>query len=274
MTRRGITQRPECFTLKNDHPLAQGLVFAGLGAHAGSTRYHDSSVYRNHGTLDTLVALNTHSGIGRNSFYRSSADSPYQHGILPVSSLLQFGTDDFTLSMWGYGIRGGTAGALCGAGDGGTAEWMLYFTSDTTLRMYGYGSAIQSDLTWTLNAWNHVVVRRSGTILQLYKNGAFASEDTTANSNLSTTKAIRIGGADGGTTRWFSGSLADFMVHRRALTLPEIQILADPSNVMLSGLIQPPKRKYFTVPYYTPLVARRATYYTFKTSYGQLSVKG
>jgi len=37
------------------------------------------------------------------------------------------------------------------------------------------------------------------------------------------------------------------MAWNRALSLPEIQQLADPSNMMLSGLILPPRRKWWPV---------------------------
>ena len=43
--------RPERFRLNSQHPLAQGLVFAGLGNNAGSDKYYDSSLYGRHGNL-------------------------------------------------------------------------------------------------------------------------------------------------------------------------------------------------------------------------------
>ena len=44
--------RPSHFELDYSHPLARGLVFAELGNMAGSTLYYDSSVYKNHGTIN------------------------------------------------------------------------------------------------------------------------------------------------------------------------------------------------------------------------------
>ena len=43
--------RPDDFDLNTNSVLAQGLVFAGLGRFVGSTHYHDSSLYKNNGTL-------------------------------------------------------------------------------------------------------------------------------------------------------------------------------------------------------------------------------
>ena len=47
--------RPERFSMNGGHPLAQGLVFAGLGELPNSTYFHDSSLYRNSGTLTNMA---------------------------------------------------------------------------------------------------------------------------------------------------------------------------------------------------------------------------
>jgi hypothetical protein len=49
-------ERPRDFWLNGGHPLATGLVFAGLGRVTGSTHYRDSSPYNNHGTLTNMDA--------------------------------------------------------------------------------------------------------------------------------------------------------------------------------------------------------------------------
>jgi len=48
-------------------------------------------------------------------------------------------------------------------------------------------------------------------------------------------------------TGQLSASLADPLIYNRVLSPSEIQQLADPSNVMLSGLILPPKRRLWAV---------------------------
>jgi hypothetical protein len=46
-----MSGRPPQFRINYGHPLAQGLVFAGLGRHVNSTYFHDDSLYHNNGTL-------------------------------------------------------------------------------------------------------------------------------------------------------------------------------------------------------------------------------
>ena len=53
-----MRERPMEFRINYDAPLADGLVFAGLGGHGcvGSMVYPDSSLYANHGTLTNMDA--------------------------------------------------------------------------------------------------------------------------------------------------------------------------------------------------------------------------
>ncbi len=55
-----------------------------------------------------------------------------------------------------------------------------------------------------------------------------------------------IGGWPGG-SQYFPGDISDVLLYDRALSPSEIQQLADPSNVMLSGLIVPAQRKVWSV---------------------------
>jgi hypothetical protein len=45
----------------------------------------------------------------------------------------------------------------------------------------------------------------------------------------------------------YKGTAGDILIYNRALSPAEIQQLADPSNVMLSGLILPPRRRLWAV---------------------------
>ena len=45
----------------------------------------------------------------------------------------------------------------------------------------------------------------------------------------------------------WDGIIGDPLIHSRHLSSPEIQQLADPSNALLSGLILPPRRRWWPV---------------------------
>lgn len=47
-------QRPSYPRIDFTHPLASGLVFAGLGGGASTLQYTDSSPYGNHGVLTNM----------------------------------------------------------------------------------------------------------------------------------------------------------------------------------------------------------------------------
>jgi hypothetical protein len=86
----------------------------------------------------------------------------------------------------------------------------------------------------------HLTVTSDGTSINCYDNGISLGPITKA-GNLS---FQWIGLED---TLSMSGRFSDPMFYRRCLSPAEIQQLADPSNVMLSGLILPPRRKLWAV---------------------------
>ena len=254
-----LRQRPTNFVLNNSHVLARGLVFAGLGRVRGSLRYHDSSPYGRHGTI---TAANASTGIvfdpTLNRFvFRIGAQADRVDA--PVFAV-PIGTNSFLISVWVNvnSTSSDAVGVIVSQGDTDAGEWM--FRRNNAL------ADIYASSGWTLNTtgiwdtWTHYAITRAGAELRLYQNGIYAARDTTGDFDVNTTKGLQIGGADSVSTRWLVGSIADVMIwvgRSDGLTYtdstPLIQQLADPSNVMLSGLIQPPKRKYYTlsVPLYT-----------------------
>jgi hypothetical protein len=71
--------------------------------------------------------------------------------------------------------------------------------------------------------------------------------DSSASTNIAASNGVAIGCGSDADTRRFKGLIGDPTIHYRALSLPEIQILANRSDPMLGGLIVAPRRKYFPV---------------------------
>jgi len=136
-------------------------------------------------------------------------------------------------------------------------EWFLAGQTSQRLylRLYQTNSTLRDIYTandaWPLNEWMHICVTVDGpkTAVGLYLNGVYQDftpsswNGTVRNTNRSDQWIGRIYSTNYG----FTGQLADVMLHGRVLTPPEIQALADPSNVMLSGLILPPRRRLWAV---------------------------
>ena len=88
-------------------------------------------------------------------------------------------------------------------------------------------------------------VAQTTTVRDLYVNGQYVASNSRTHTVANTT--LDLGRYGDSTPNYFDCSVGDPMLHNRALTIPEIQQLADPSNVMLSGLINPPRRKWWPV---------------------------
>ena len=247
-------ERPEYFEIDVDHHFANRLVFAGLGAHSGGTYFHDSSVYQNHGTLtgastrqDAITWL-----VGRD-------DSGFQYNTFP-STLSPDGWTDFTVAMWFiiFGLDAATG-----------KDWNYFFSSGyyaadndfvllcnrhtTTnsheIRLY-INHNVQATIEpgaagWTVNEPYHLAFTRRGTTITRYLNGASQGTDSYGTAVGASGATSYLGIPDTGYA--LDSDLADPMLYTRGLGSAEISALADPSNVMLSGLILPPTRKWWPV---------------------------
>ena len=92
-----MLQRPDNFRLNPYSPLANGLVFAGLGALPGTTHYHDSSLHGNDGTLTNMDPATDWTWVpelGRRGV------SIKEQGDYVAAPSIQLGSGDFTVSVW------------------------------------------------------------------------------------------------------------------------------------------------------------------------------
>lgn len=236
-----MTQRPDLFQLDRNHPLAKGLVFAGLGFGPGSGAMFDASLYKNHGTLYNMTPATDWVFVpelgrwgldfgGTTSYVLGTYKLPSTYyytvtamvkmavvtrsipwGQLTNRSALQVDSSDIIL--WDCGLNGST----------GNLAWV-----------------------WTRNTNAHVFSLRvsSQGSADLYVDGTALSAPTGVASVVNQVgTTLYIGGR--GTTNGWNGIISDFLVHDRLLSPSEIADLADPSNVYLSGLIAGrPRRRY------------------------------
>lgn len=227
------------------HPLANGLVFAGLGELAGSTRYHDSSVWGNHGTTS---GMETSAWSFSDSLQRKQLSFDGFDDYLDTSCNIAFG--DFTVSCWVLAAASGNVefdrifdklydtGFWLGLGTSGNVKGGIRQSSAP----YGLSCA----MSW--GEWHHVSMSRYGSTQTIIVDGGLATASQSCSSTaISTSYAVRIGRTAGATTNMIDAKIADPIIHSRALIASEVLALANPSNVMLSGLILPPRRKWWPV---------------------------
>jgi len=243
-------QRPDTFTINPEHHLANGLVFAGLGNLAGTTHYHDSSVFGNHGTLTNMdSATDWVSALGRRAldFDGSNDYTSVQYSLaLPLSIAAWIYFADDAATVWSVSVNDVTASTKQYAIGRATPVGLDFSVGCFERNGTFYGSGIAS-ASLAFPSWRHVVgIFRATDNRQAFIDG----KPATAGTNSITAHAaatIDIGRLGDDSPSYAASIITDACVYNRTLSLPEIQQLADPSNVMLSGLILPPQRKWWPV---------------------------
>ena len=232
-------RRPDVFTLDYSHPLAHGLVFAGLGP-GSAAGYPDSSLSRIPVTITNYNA----------SSYWTYKDGRYwlKPGALTTHPSAQVGAFGVLAAAteWCVSCRiDATANSdatypavLCrplGNSDvmgfrRSTRASCIRFGS-TEIRSAAWGAtedlAFLGDNFW---GWN----RRVGSV-DFYKNEALSTIETAASYGWG--NVSRMFCSEATTTSFFDAFVADLLIHNRALSPAEVAILADRTDPMLGGLI-------------------------------------
>jgi hypothetical protein len=249
MRRSVLKQRPEWFSLNRSHPLSRGLVFAGLGRVHGSGKYLDSSPYGNHGTTSGIaIPATATSGwtwvpqLGRWGMRFDGTDGQYIG--CPNPNILG---SNWTISFWSSRTTAFKGMVRCA---NGIRMSLVCYTSGTALYAVAYNLAANY-YDWRNDAvvstgQHHYSFTFSDSDYQLsvYIDGALKSD--TGASGLSADNTTGLDWGCGASRNYVTiGSISDGIIHKRILSPAEIQQLADPSNVMLSGLILPPRRRVF-----------------------------
>lgn len=229
--------RPNNFELNQQHPLARGLVFAGLGAYAGSGRYHDSSAYGKHGTRNTGITSISHQ-LGR----RLVQVNTLQGITLPSVDLYKFTTSPFSISMLAMSLTPQWSRYILQYDSGSTAPYGIWISdSGTSGIKFRHNSNGTDEITYTHSpvGMQHITGVWDGAgNSYLYVNGQLKKTGSTSGTEISysTFGAQRI---EIPYVNW-SGVVGDIVIHNRVLTHPEVRTLANLADPMLSGLIREP----------------------------------
>lgn len=245
MRKQRINQRPPEFRLDHGHPLANGLVFSGLGRSPGSTRYHDSSPFGNHGTLTAMDPATDWVWSPELNRFGLEFTSYTQYVLLPdIFASAASGT----ICQWLNTTTTTTAIARLSF-QGGYTTSRLYLginvASSQRKATYRVGNQAYTVDSTVLGEVFHLALTWNAAETRVYVNGV-AAASSAGGSWGQTGGYTRINYAsDSGYD--FPGKIADTLLYNRYLSPAEISALSDPSNVMLSGLILPPRRRLFAV---------------------------
>ena len=249
-----MRERPPTFRINRNATLAKGLVFAGLGGGASTLMLADASGYGNHGTLTNMdpptdwvwVPELNRWGV---DIAQTGTTSPQHCKLAFVPTISQ---TIFSIAFWSRQAGGESVRDAFVLSNGYNLNYNGCFRCDNnyTNRWYlGCKNTTQFQLVGggARTGLHHWCVVREGTSCTLYRDGVVdvsLTGGTAEDFGWGYSTSPIIGAATtAANTRQYGGGLTDFLIYDHALVVPKIQQLADPSNTLLSGAIENPRRK-------------------------------
>lgn len=220
-------------------PLYRGLVFAGLGPHPGGYTYYDCSPYRNSGTLTNMDPSNwvfdPYLGRFATTYNGSDEKCTFATSIVNKSS--------GTFAAWIRSIA--TPSGVRVLFDS-ASNFSVYLSGSTFIcKAGGPNNTPGYAVSFSTGTVAHVAMTWDSSIFRFFAwwNGVNVQSAVPAGQDVGVTQ---IGQYYSTSLPWI-GHVIDPLMYSRALSSSEIQQLADPSNVMLSGLVLPPRRVLWPV---------------------------
>jgi hypothetical protein len=253
---RHITQRPEYFTLDPCHDLARGLVFAGFGRFPKGFRYDDATESMwgggNHGTLTNMdpasdwvwvpelgrwaTKFNGNSQLVR--VVRGMVRSyPFAMGCWVKLANTSAEHRVMQLAVTSYGSKYAMITSPPARG------WEYQVRNDGSFDSTNFAVANGGSLS---TKWQYIWVQSpSLAVHQLWVDGSLVDTDTNS-SGVDAYDQCGIGGEVDIVPVYAAATIADPAIFAgRTLSPSEIARLADPSNIMLDGLLVAPGRTVF-----------------------------
>ena len=241
------TQRPNTFRIDPLHPLARGLVFAGLGMGNRTAFYKDSSRESkgNDGTLTNMDPATDWLWEPKLGRWALDFDGSDDYVLSPCPLVLST-TSPLSASWWSKAASVNSLKAFLAIQTAtGNAYQLItvWYASGYSGLFCGRFStsnlSAKPSVAITQTDWHHFCLTCIGgsSALVLYVDGKLNS--AVANDSVgSGNPGIYLGNAYGG--YYAALTMADVIVHSRVLSAAEVMQLADPSNVMMRGAIREP----------------------------------
>jgi hypothetical protein len=196
-----------------------------------TSAYYGGSVYKdlvgsNNGTLRNSP---TYSGDNSGKLVFDGVNDDVDCGN---NSSINFGTGDFTVSVWFRRFSNATTNlrllskAASSDSANAAAAGFCFFGNDTSITFAVNPTAARSFVTaatYSLNEWVNVVgLVERGVSMRGYKNGSLAASTTAPVGSVSGTTSLFLGSNAGSNVFW-EGEISNVSLYNRALTASEIQ---------------------------------------------------
>jgi hypothetical protein len=137
------------------------------------------------------------------------------------TTLFNFGTGDFSLSIWFKPDAAANYNELWTAHDAG--GWIMYLGDSDVFGFYGDDTGLKSGGSVNLDSWNHGAVVRTSTKLKLYLNGEKILGDTISstavfNKNSSVGRNVTVGMGQTGNNSAYDGRVDEAALWLSALS--------------------------------------------------------
>lgn len=190
---------------------------------------NDVGPCQNHGTVHGAVPTSDRFGNPTGAYYFDGTSAYIE---VPDHPCLQFGTGDFTISLWAKIVPTPGRGSYFvqkGGTGGGCTAWSVNEEIDGTPHLHfenGWGTFCSvSSVTslWAADRWYHVVAVKRGGTLEMYIDGSPERSASCSTPTADTDMPIYIGArSDFVSYAYAYGSLDDIRIYNRALTGDEI----------------------------------------------------
>jgi hypothetical protein len=251
--------------------LTRGLQFAWLGRGVRSLAAIDSGPFAWHGTLTGMDAPTDWFWVPGCGRWSLDFDSTNDYVAMPTTGLLPLQAG--TVAAWVNCTDYATSREIFTVGNTSTANtyFSVMYGNQTSGKLALFhrvtSNGVMGGTVLSKGQWWHVAATSTGSAWNLFVNGLAETLTVTGSNSgdwfgdVTSANTVSIGTLRNSVwpngTLWWYGRIADVMVWDRVLQPPEIADLANPSNVMLSGLIQPGPRRVYGVATSPPAGNRR-----------------
>jgi hypothetical protein len=126
--------------------------------------------------------------------------SGFPYISFPNNAGYNFGTDNFTLEFWFYGVSiGSDARFISNATYNASGIDISWESSQSRITWYIGSTSYNTSTLPSLNAWHHIAFSRSGTTLYVFVDGVLKNTYTGVSANITSANALNIGGYTNGT---------------------------------------------------------------------------